>query len=452
MGVLEAGLQASRLEGLAIAHRADLAIGVLRGQPHFQVVGLGGAKTHVARAQAHHAVRQSELLQHGFGVARHFFQRVVALVGVHDLHHLDLVELVLADHAARIAAVAAGFGAEARCVGREFDRQVGLGHHHVAHKVGQWHFAGGDEVQGRVVRHGLAVLAALLGGEEVTLELRQLARALERVGVHGVGHVALGVAMLLRLHVQHELAQCAVQAGDGARHHGEARARELDAHVEVQAQRCAHIHMVLHFEIELGGGSPAAHFHVAMLVAAHGHAFVRQVGHGHQHGQQLGLDLLQAGGGLFQLHLACGHLGLDSFGAFLVAPAHQHADLLGQLVALGLQLFGAGLQRLALGLQRLESGDVQESLGLFAGFQPRDGGVEVFAEEEDVKHCWILKGWSGSLRQGLQGRNWHRKGSEPPFLAAGGDTHPSAAQPSPARRRVPRPVSVPSTATPGRRG
>ena len=32
------------------------------------------------------------------GVARHFLQRLIAFVGG-DLHHLDLVELVLADHA-----------------------------------------------------------------------------------------------------------------------------------------------------------------------------------------------------------------------------------------------------------------------------------------------------------------------------------------------------------------
>jgi hypothetical protein len=42
------------------------------------------------------------------------------------------------------------------------------------------------------------------------------------------------------------------------------------------------------------------------------------------------------------------------------------------------------LQLLALGLERLEDLHVQESLGLFTGFQPRDGGVEVFAKEEDV--------------------------------------------------------------------
>ncbi|MNV06818.1 hypothetical protein D3C71_972180 [compost metagenome] len=121
---------------------------------------------------------------------------------------------------------------------------------------------------------------------------------------------------------------------------------------------------------------------------------MRQVGHGHQHGQQFGLDLLKAGSGLLQFHLARSYLGLDGFSAVLVTPAHQHADLFGKLIALGLQLFRARLQCFALGFQCLERSDVQEGLGLFAGFQPRDGGVEVFAEEKNVKHGWILKGWS----------------------------------------------------------
>ena len=135
--------------------------------------------------------------------------------------------------------------------------QVGLGHHHVAHEVGQRHFAGGDEVQRCVVGHGFAVLAALLGGKQVAFELGQLAGALERVGIHGIGHVALGVAVFLRLHVQHELAEGSVQAGNRPLHHGEARARKLHAHVEIQPQRRAHVHVVFHLEGKGAGVCPS---------------------------------------------------------------------------------------------------------------------------------------------------------------------------------------------------
>ena len=78
-----------------------------------------------------------------------------------------------------------------------------------------------DQVQRGVVGHGLAVLATLLGGEQIPFKLGQLARAFERLGVHHVGHITLGVAMFLRLHVQHELRQRTVQAGHRAFHHGE---------------------------------------------------------------------------------------------------------------------------------------------------------------------------------------------------------------------------------------
>ena len=44
---------------------------------------------------------------------------VPGLPGPTDVHELDLLELVLPDHAARVAAVGAGLGAKARRVGDE---------------------------------------------------------------------------------------------------------------------------------------------------------------------------------------------------------------------------------------------------------------------------------------------------------------------------------------------
>src|SRR5437763_6033344 len=49
--VAEAGLHAPRLEGLHVGARRNLAIGVLAWQPDLEVVGLGGGKAHVARAE-----------------------------------------------------------------------------------------------------------------------------------------------------------------------------------------------------------------------------------------------------------------------------------------------------------------------------------------------------------------------------------------------------------------
>ena len=66
---------------------------------------------------------------------------------MHDLHHLDLVELVLADHAARVLAVAAGLGAEARRMRGQPDRQRSQRQDLVAHRVGQRDLGGRDQVQ-----------------------------------------------------------------------------------------------------------------------------------------------------------------------------------------------------------------------------------------------------------------------------------------------------------------
>ena len=136
LGVFEAGLQSACLKGLAVGDRADLTKGVLPGQPHFDVIGLAGAKAHVAGAQAHHPVGQAQLLQDGFGVAGHGFQRGIAGVGVNNLHHLHLVKLVLTDQAPCIAPGAAGFRAEAGGVSRQADRQGRLGQQLITHKIG----------------------------------------------------------------------------------------------------------------------------------------------------------------------------------------------------------------------------------------------------------------------------------------------------------------------------
>jgi len=177
----------------------------------------------------------------------------------------------------------------------QLDRQLGLGHHGVAHHVGQRHLAGGDQVERLHVGHGLAFLAAFFHGKQITFKLGQLAGAAQGVGVDDVGRVALGVAVFLGLHVEHELSEGAVQPSQRAAHEGEARAGQLGAGREIQSEWLAHIHMVTHGEVEHARRAPAAKLHVAMLVAAHRHALVWQVGHGLQQGVQLGLDHFKAG-------------------------------------------------------------------------------------------------------------------------------------------------------------
>ena len=161
-------------------------------------------------------------------------------------------------------------------MGGELDGQVGLGHDFIAHKIGQRHFAGGDEVQRRGI---VAVLAAFFGGKQIGFKLGQLPRATQAIGIDDVGRVALGVAMLLGLHIEHELRERPVQSGDGAFEHAEARARQFGAGFKVQAQGFADVHMVFGGKAQGCGfttqplrGAPAAQFDIAVFVAAKGHA------------------------------------------------------------------------------------------------------------------------------------------------------------------------------------
>mmetsp|Transcript_1075 Transcript_1075/g.1642 ORF Transcript_1075/g.1642 Transcript_1075/m.1642 type:complete len:501 (-) Transcript_1075:722-2224(-) len=378
-GVLEARLHAAGLEGAHVRAGADLAVGVLRRQPDLQVIGLDRAKAHVARAQQHRAVRQAELLQDGLGVAGHLVERRHAVLGMLDADHLDLVELVLADHAAGVAAGRARLRAEAGAVGGQLDGQILGLQHTLADGVGQRDLRGRDQVL-----LGVLGVATAQHPEHVLLELGQLARALQDLAVDDVGRVALGVAVLGGLHVKHELRKRAVQAGDRALQKGEARARQLGAGLEVQAQRGTQVDMVLHVEVEAARRAPAAHLDVAGLVRAERNTLVGQVGHAHQQVVELVLDRVQPLGAGLEFIGDAAHLSHLRGG--ILALALGHADLLGQRVAARLQFLGAGLHRLALGLQGLEALHVEEWLGVLACVQALDDGVELLAQLGDVEH------------------------------------------------------------------
>ena len=294
IGRPKACLHPPGLEGLGIGNGRDLPIGRLPRQPHLQVIGLGGRKAHVTRAQGHHPIRQLQRLQDGFGMAHHRFQRRVGVLGTRHLHHFHLVELVLADHPARITAIRACLGAEARRMRSQPQRQRLARQDLARHQVRQRHLAGRNQVhrgRHRLTRSLLpglcpgrrSLVTQLLHPEQVFLELGQLPGAEQCGSIHQIRRVALGIAMPRGVHVQHELGQCPVQARHATAHHGEPCTRELGPSGRVQPQRLAHVQMVLHREVEGGRRTPAAHLHVVGLAAAHRHRLVRQVG---QAGQQ----------------------------------------------------------------------------------------------------------------------------------------------------------------------
>ena len=98
------------------------------------------AKPVSPRAEHDHAVGQVQPLQDLLGAARHALVLGLGLVRRRDGDHLDLVELVLADHAARVPARRARFRAEARRQRREAIGQIGFGEDAFADEVGKRNF------------------------------------------------------------------------------------------------------------------------------------------------------------------------------------------------------------------------------------------------------------------------------------------------------------------------
>ncbi len=222
------------LEGLEVGAGADLAVEVLAGEPDFEVVGLGGGETHVAGAEEHAAVGEAELFEDGLGVAGEGLVLFVGLFGRGELDQLDLLELVLTDHAADVFAVAAGFGAEAGGVGAVGDGELGLVEGLVAEEVGDGDFGGGDEPVVVLLQLAGAVGSLVVAVEEVFGELGKLAGAEEGFGIDHVGGQDFGVAMLGCVEVEHEVGEGTLETGSLAVVDDEAGAGDFCGAVEVE--------------------------------------------------------------------------------------------------------------------------------------------------------------------------------------------------------------------------
>src|SRR5687767_9399518 len=89
---------------------------------------------------------------------------------MHDLHHLDFLELVLPDEPPYVLAVRPGLAAETRRVGRVFQREGICAQDFITMEVGQGHFGSRNQEQ--------IPLAADL--EQLRFEFRELSCGFER--------------------------------------------------------------------------------------------------------------------------------------------------------------------------------------------------------------------------------------------------------------------------------
>ena len=159
-------------------------------------------------------------------------------------------------------------------MGGHFDRQIVFIDNFITHQVGQRHFRRRDQ---RVVA-AVSLFFQRTSMEQVAGEFRQLAGAIQGVLVYQVRDIVFAIAMLFSVQIQHELRQGAVQTGQLAFHHHEARTGELNGGGKIQpAVHFTQRHVIAHVKIELARRAPAADFNVVVFVTANRHVIVRNI-------------------------------------------------------------------------------------------------------------------------------------------------------------------------------
>ena len=188
---------------------------------------------------------RSERCQDGLGAGGHPLVLGLGLVGRDDRDQLDLVELVLADEAARVRARRAGFRAEAGGQRGEAQRQLGFVEDLLAHELVRLHLGGGDQPA--------AVGGAGTGPRRIS-------------GSWPVPNIASSRTSSGGDDLRHSRARCVCMSSmnwpsarcsrGGAAQEGEARAGHGRAGLEIEAERRAEIGMLLRREVEVRGWVP----------------------------------------------------------------------------------------------------------------------------------------------------------------------------------------------------
>src|ERR1700674_1503249 len=187
-----------------------------------------------------------------------------------ELEQLDFLKLMLAEDPAGVFSSGAGFGAEAGCPRGDVDGEFFFRNGLVPIEIVKFYF-----------RSRCKPEIGVLYLEEIGSELRQLARAGERRGVHKEGGKNFRVAVLARVDVEEEIREGTLEAGSPALVNGESRAGDLRGGGEIE-DACAFsdIPVRLWREIKFRRHTPAADFGIVSRARADGHGGGRNVGNG----------------------------------------------------------------------------------------------------------------------------------------------------------------------------
>ena len=107
------GVESPRLVVGRVRDRRHLAIAIVAREPDLDVVGLRGGLRHVACREDDDAVREPQLGHDLLGVGEQELVLVPRLLGQREAELLNLVELVDAEHASRVASGGSRLAAKA---------------------------------------------------------------------------------------------------------------------------------------------------------------------------------------------------------------------------------------------------------------------------------------------------------------------------------------------------
>ena len=298
---------------------------------------------------------QIEPFEYFLGARQHALMLVLAGLRRRDRNQFDFCKLMLADHAAGIAASRARFGAEAWRQRGQPHRQFFFIDDRFADEIGQRDFGGGNETEtfGLQSFIGRREQLSFDGPELVVLEFRQLARAEHHIVAHQQWRIDLGVTMLTGMEVEHELSDRTLQPRQSLLQHHEARATQFRSSLEIHvAKRATEVVMRLRREGIVADLAVDVALHVAVLVYAFGHIVERQVRNRCKLFRQLLVGRLGCLLELRHRRLELGDFRHKSVGARLVLGLLGLADFLRSRIAPRLRLLGGQDRRTAFFVDR----------------------------------------------------------------------------------------------------
>src|SRR5262249_5322257 len=229
---------------------------------------------------------------------------------------------------------------------------------------------------------------------QVGLELRQLPGAAHAVRVDEIGRVYLRIAVLLGVHIEHELRDRAVQAREPPLHQRESRAGDLGGRVEVELlQPSAEIRVAFRLKGELPRRADSSNLGVFLRRFPKRYIGIRNVGDLQKKILQLRLNDFELPLQFLQLPSEFLHLLHDLRGELLIPLRLRLSDLLRLGVALRLVILGLGLNVFSLRLEFLECRRVEV---IAPRSQSLSDAIEVVAQQLNVQHGNLLKLVTGS--------------------------------------------------------